>query len=310
VSRFSVIGLSLVALSGCSAASEPAADVGSVHENQPGNTIGAAGAGSAGGTTAGSGNTGGSLSISPPAPGSNPAENTGSTDADCGKLPIIVRDFPPYPQSLDFENAAYPPPDPADAFTVVEGIVLPALGDDGKPVYANDGTPGGRKSLTDATSFGQWYQDALGVNQRFDLELSLRQQSDGTWLYDSLVDGQGGGYFPIDTRGFGDYAGTGHNFHFTTLARLEFLYEGGETFTFSGDDDLWMFIAGVLAIDIGGIHARVERTVTLDEFAAAHGLVKGTIYPMDIFHAERHIGESNFKVQTTIACIRAREVPR
>ncbi len=292
-------------LAGCSATGAPAGEAGVAHESRAGSAP-VSGDEVSGSSGSGSGNdsTGGSLSISPPTLGVD------ESDADCGKLPIIVRDFPPYPESKDFENAAYPPADPSAAFTVVSGIVLPALGADGKPVYANDGTPGGRRSLTDAQSFAEWYQDVQRVNQRFDLTLTLRAESDGTWLYDSLVDGQGGGFFPVDGRGFGNYASTGHNFHFTTLARLEFRYEGGEVFTFSGDDDLWMFVAGALAIDIGGIHARVERTVVLDDFAAAHALVKGSVYPIDIFHAERHVGESNFKMQTSIACIRGRELPR
>ncbi len=32
------------------------------------------------------------------------------------------------------------------------------------------------------------------------------------------------------------------------------------------------------------------------------GLTLGETYPMDIFHAERHTNESNFRIETTIQC--------
>jgi fibro-slime domain-containing protein len=42
--------------------------------------------------------------------------------------------------------------------------------------------------------------------------------------------------------------------------------------------------------------------VNLDERAAEFGLVAGHEYPMDIFHAERHIIASTFHIETTIDC--------
>jgi len=109
-------------------------------------------------------------------------------------------------------------------------------------------------------------------------------------------------FFPLDDKGFGN-EGNPHNYHFTTEVHTEFRYQGGETFHFTGDDDLWVFINGKLAIDLGGVHGAENAQIDLDAQAGSFGITKGNIYPLEFFHAERHTTESNFEVETDLAFV-------
>jgi len=218
---------------------------------------------------------------------------TGGTPGVCSGLYGVVRDFKMSTQGGSNPDFEQPPQDD-------RGIVTNTLGSDGKPVYGDHAS--GTATTHGKDYFDQWYRDVDGVNMSYLVGLHFVQNG-SVVTFAATLSNTGGApnvsYFPLDGQGFGNQ-GESHNYSFTTEIHTAFTYNGGETFTFQGDDDVWVFINDKLAIDLGGIHVQETQTINLDAQASKLGITKGKVYPIAVFNAERHVTQSNFRIDTTM----------
>ena len=191
-----------------------------------------------------------------------------------------------------------------------KNIVTNELGVDSKPVFNSANTV---NTVTNADDFNEWYNDTPGVNRSKSFALNLFKNSDGMYHYSTDA------FFPIDGEMYGSIVNDpalisvpnddyweaqgfkDRNYFFTYETHSRFVYQGNEVFTFSGDDDVWVYINGKRVIDLSGVHGEESETFVLDSDKAAElGLTLGQAYDFDFFFAERNYRGSNFTITTNI----------
>lgn len=142
------------------------------------------------------------------------------------------------------------------------------------------------------------------------------------------------GFFPLNDLN----ARSGKNYNFGFGARIGFDFylpddgllmdDQGKThpvtFSFSGDDDVWVFIDGKLALDVGGDHGKVEGDLDFHDLTAhvssvkqcrpdqnvkrgpqttsfAMDTQKGKLHRLTMYYLERGMWESNLKIEYSLS---------
>lgn len=94
------------------------------------------------------------------------------------------------------------------------------------------------------------------------------------------------------------------NGNYALRGEAQFVYRDDLYFEFSGDDDVYMYINGVLALDLGGAHGICTKRVNLKDVAKQCHLTEGEVATFTFFYMERNSDASNFKIETNMELVK------
>lgn len=124
---------------------------------------------------------------------------------------------------------------------------------------------------------------------------------------------------PIGDRGYGKngniyrelngnesaeyYNNTNYNMALESHAQFVYYEDDNLYFTFTGDDDVYLFINGKLVMDLGGAHSISKVKMKLNDVRDLCGLKDGQVYDFDFYYMERHGIAANFGIDTNIKIV-------
>lgn len=188
--------------------------------------------------------------------------------------------------------------DSYDGFGLRVGMVDSQLGVDGLPEYIG---AGGYGNVESSATFDNWWTGNAASSRAISLQLD-ETSSPGVFEYSNSA------FFPIDGELLGNETND-HNYHFAMKLTGQTSFRELDEFEFEGDDDLWVYIDGKLVMDLGGVHSPLSSSISGADLMSGHGLLEDTLYDLDIFFAERHTVQSNFRITTGFRVTDPSEVP-
>lgn len=224
--------------------------------------------------------------------------------------------------------------------TTYQGLVRDKLSDNKLPVF--------NVANTDLFNVSNTSNKTVYTN----IQVPFTNTADGYYIFDSCKNkykiqngrmniiesddsktGQGYGYVPFDCDENGK-----ENYHFGMNLSVDFMmpedgkYNGEDcVFKFSGDDDVWVYLDGKLALELGGMHAVANGSIN---FAQQKVIYENTTYKdntynqtsrtesfeslgisvndnethtMNVFYLERGAYESNCKIKFNMPTINTNE---
>ncbi|MGL1904071.1 MAG: fibro-slime domain-containing protein, partial [Fibrobacterales bacterium] len=153
-----------------------------------------------------------------------------------------------------------------------QGMVEDALGANGLPVF--------KKNFWNNKHIEEWWTEAEFPK----VETTIQFVHMGDGIYSHFDNS----FFPLDDESAQE-GDDGLNYYFAAHMSNEFVYDGlgSRVFSFSGDDDVFVYVNGRLVIDMGGPHTSINDEFTLGEVLDAQGVKEGEIVTLDFFIAER-----------------------